>query len=146
MKIPRIPQINGKVGLRAAEDRRRQAAGPRPQKWQKGDRKGQKTEASKTPSNLAKKAKKTFFSQKLQKHKKTKIQRCLKCQKTNCLKVKKGWANNRGLYLWQKIWFFISNTWKCCSEMQKAASVASALVLFFPLSVLIFGLYTRKTG
>ena len=32
VKIPRIPQINGKVGLRAAEDRRRQAAGPRPQK------------------------------------------------------------------------------------------------------------------
>ena len=32
------------------------------------------------------------------------------------------------------------------TEMQKAASVASALVLFFPLSVLIFGLYTRKTG
>ena len=32
------------------------------------------------------------------------------------------------------------------AEMQKAASVASALVLFFPLSVLIFGLYTRKTG
>ena len=34
----------------------------------------------------------------------------------------------------------------CSPEMQKAASVASALVLFFPLSVLIFGLYTRKTG
>ena len=32
VKIPRIPQINGKVGLRAAEDRRRQAPGPRPQK------------------------------------------------------------------------------------------------------------------
>ena len=31
-------------------------------------------------------------------------------------------------------------------EMKKAASVASALVLFFPLSVLIFGLYTSKTG
>ena len=31
------------------------------------------------------------------------------------------------------------------AEMQKAASVASALVLFFPPTVLIFGLYTRKT-
>ena len=30
-------------------------------------------------------------------------------------------------------------------EMQKAASVASALVLFFPPTVLIFCLYTRKT-
>ena len=39
VKIPRIPQINGKVGLRAAEDRRRQAAGPRPQKWQKRQKK-----------------------------------------------------------------------------------------------------------
>ena len=45
VKIPRIPQINGKVGLRAAEDRRRQAAGPRPQKkTKKGHKKwaGQK--------------------------------------------------------------------------------------------------------
>ena len=34
------------------------------------------------------------------------------------------------------------------TEMQKVASVASvasALVLFFPPTVLIFGLYTRKT-
>ena len=35
---------------------------------------------------------------------------------------------------------------KGLTEMQKAASVASALVLFFQLSVLIFGLYTHKTG
>ena len=30
------------------------------------------------------------------------------------------------------------------TEMQKAASMASMLVLFFPLAVLIFGLSTRK--
>ena len=51
VKIPRIPQINGKVGVRAAEDRRRQAAGPRPQKkTKKRPQKmgGPKTEVSKT--------------------------------------------------------------------------------------------------
>ena len=31
------------------------------------------------------------------------------------------------------------------AEMEKAPSVASALVLFFPQAVLIFGLCTRKT-
>ena len=35
--------------------------------------------------------------------------------------------------------------WIYCPEMEKAASVASALVLFFPQAVLISGLRTRKT-